>query len=188
VMWIWHHGARTVARTVGASLTPVPEFLADLAARNIPRVPGSAVFITRVNHNTPPVMKWHVKMNRALHRHVLILTVMTESVPWIEEEARLIAKEFAPDFWRVTVHYGFMERPDIPAVLRETKALGCPLQLEDVTYYIGRETITRTDVAHRLPGWQAIPYAWMVRNAAHVNDFLHLPSDAVVEIGREIAI
>jgi KUP system potassium uptake protein len=188
VMWIWHHGARTVAQTVGASLTPVPEFLAELAARHIPRVPGTAVFITRVNHNTPPVMKWHVKMNRALHQHVLILTVMTESVPWIQEEARLVAKEFAPDCWRATVHYGFMERPDIPAVLRETKALGCPLQLEDVTYYVGRETITRTDVAHRLPAWQAIPYAWMVRNAAHVNDFLHLPSDAVVEIGREIAI
>ena len=81
-----------------------------------------------------------------------------------------------------------MERPDIIAVLRETTALGCPLQLDDVTYYLGRETITRAPGKRRLPAWEVIPYAWMVRNAARVNDVLHLPSDSVVEIGREIAL
>jgi KUP system potassium uptake protein len=151
-------------------------------------VPGSAVFITRTLHDTPPVMKWHVKMNRSLHRHLLVLTIKIESVPWVPDDERLEAKEYAPNFWRATVRYGFMERPDIPAVLSQTHALGCPLQLDDVTYYVGHETITRALHGRRLPGWEAIPFAWMVRNAAHVNDFLHLPSDSVVEIGREIAI
>jgi KUP system potassium uptake protein len=187
-MWIWHRGVRAVAQSVGQALTPIPVFLADIEAHHIPRVPGSAVFITRTLQDTPPVMKWHVKMNRALHRHLLVLTIKIESVPWVPDGERLQAKEFAPDFWRATVRYGFMERPDIPAVLSQTTALGCPLQLDDVTYYVGHETITRGRRGRRLPGWEAIPFAWMVRNAAHVNDFLHLPSDSVVEIGREIAI
>jgi KUP system potassium uptake protein len=188
VMWIWHHGARVVARKVGEALVPIPAFLAEIERRGIPRVPGSAVFITRTVQDTPPVMKWHVKMNRSLHEHLLVLTIVTEAVPYIHDGARLTLKEFAPDFWRATVHYGFMERPDIPAVLRETHALGCPLQLQDVTYYIGHETITRADKKPRMPAWEVVPYAWMLRNAARVNDILHLPSDSVVEIGREIAL
>jgi KUP system potassium uptake protein len=188
VMWIWHHGARIVAQKVGEALIPIPEFLAQIQHKGIPRVPGSAVFITRTVQDTPPVMKWHVKMNRALHEHLLVLTIATESVPYIGEGARLTVQEFAPDFWRATVHYGFMERPDIPEVLRQTHALGCPLQLSDITYYVGHETITRADKGPRLPAWEVIPYAWMLRNAARVNDILHLPSDSVVEIGREIAL
>jgi KUP system potassium uptake protein len=188
VMWIWHHGARMVAQKVGEALIPIPEFLAQIELKGIPRVPGSAVFITRTVQDTPPVMKWHVKMNRALHEHLLVLTIVTESVPYIGDGARLTVQEFSPDLWRATVHYGFMERPDIPTVLKETRALGCPLQLHDVTYYVGHETITRAERRPRMPAWEVVPYAWMLRNAARVNDILHLPSDSVVEIGREIAL
>lgn len=187
-MWIWHHGAGLVARQVGEALVPIPRFLAEIESLGIPRVPGSAVFITRTLQDTPPVMKWHVRMNRALHEHLLVLTIKIESVPYLQDDARLAIRQFAPDFWRATVHYGFMERPDIPAVLREARAMGCPLQLDDVTYYVGHETITRADKAPRASAWEVIPYAWMLRNAARMNDFLHLPSDSVVEIGREVAL
>ena len=188
VMWIWHRGARAVAQSVGESLTPIPAFLAELEQQQVPRVPGSAVFITRTRQDTPPVMRWHVRMNRALHQHVLVLTVVTRSVPWIPEDARLEATQVAPEFWRAIVQYGFMERPDIPAVLQQTVALGCPLQLNDITYYVGHETITRVADGRGLPAWEVVPYAWMLRNCAHVGDYLRLPSDAVVEIGRQIAI
>ena len=188
VMWIWHRGTAAVAQAIHEKLTPIPEFLAEIAAKRIPRVPGSAVFITRTSRDTPPVMKWHVKKNRALHQHLLVLTVTTESVPWIKENERLVAKELAPDFWRATVRYGFMERPGIPAVLKQTAALGCPLQLDDVTYYVGHETIVPADDHHGLHTWEEVLYAAMVRNAVDVSDFLHLPSDNVVEIGRQIAI
>jgi len=188
VMWTWHHGVHAVVQKVGEALTPIPKFLSEIERRQIPRVKGSAVFITRTVQDTPPVMIWHVKMNRSLHEHLLVLTIVIESVPHVQDDARLVVKEFAPDFWRATVHYGFMERPDIPAVLRETHALGCPLQLNDVTYYVGHETIIRLEKPPRLPAWRVVPYAWMLRNSAHINDVLHLPSDAVVQIGREIAL
>ncbi len=187
-MLIWHRGTAAVSRAVSETVTPIGEFLADIEARHIPRVPGTAVFVTRTARDTPPVMKWHVAKNRALHQKLFVLTVITESVPWIKHSERLKITPLAPDFCRATAHYGFMERPDIPALLRLTPALGCTLQLDDVTYYVGRETIVHREDGLGLPAWQEVLYAAMARNAMHVGDFLRLPSDDVVEIGRHVSI
>jgi KUP system potassium uptake protein len=146
------------------------------------------VFISRTARDTPPVMRWHVQKNRALHQHLFVLKIIVESVPWIGDEARLQVSELAPDFWRATAHYGFMERPDIPHLLLQTPAFGCALQLNDVTYYVGHETIVHAENGSGLWHWEEQLYAAMARNALHVSDFLRLPSDGVVEIGRQIAI
>jgi KUP system potassium uptake protein len=188
LMWVWHRGTAAVTRAATQKLIPVGEFLADVKARHVPRVPGTAVFISRTTRDTPPVMRWHVQKNRALHQKLFVLKVIVESVPWIEEQQRLAVTELAPDFWRATAHYGFMERPDIPQLMQQTPAFGCALQLDDVTYYVGHETIVRADDGHGLWGLEEKLYAAMSRNATHIGDFLHLPSDGVVEIGRQIAI
>ncbi len=188
-MLIWHRGSAAVVHAASQKLIPVREFLADVKARQIPRVPGTAVFISRTSRDTPPVMQWHVQKNRALHQKLFVLKVVTESVPWIRDEGRLEVIELAPDFWRATAHYGFMERPDIPHLLQQTPALGCHLQLDDVTYYVGHETIVRAEAGRRaLWPWEQALYAAMARNALHVSDFLRLPSDSVVEIGRQVSI
>jgi KUP system potassium uptake protein len=146
------------------------------------------VFLTRSQRDVPPVMVWHVKHNRALHERLFILTVIIRQVPWVRDDERLAFEEVAPNFWRATARYGFMERPDIPALLAHAHARGCKLDLSDVTYYVGHETIVpREDGAH-LPRWLEAIYAAMQRNSVHVSDFFRLPGDSVVEIGREIAI
>jgi len=81
-----------------------------------------------------------------------------------------------------------MERPDIPAVLERAHAGGCAFDLADVTYYVGHETIIPRDDEKGLPRWVEALFALMQRNSAHVTDYFKLPPDAVVEIGREIAI
>jgi KUP system potassium uptake protein len=188
LMWIWHRGSAAVTHAASQTLIPVTEFLADVKARQVPRVPGTAVFISRTARDTPPVMRWHVQKNRALHQKLFVLKVLTESVPWIGDDGRLRVTELAPDFWRATAHYGFMERPDIPHLLLQTPALGCALQLDDVTYYVGHETIVHAEDGSGLWRWEEQLYAAMARNALHVSDFLRLPSDGVVEIGRQISI
>src|SRR5262249_26583411 len=70
IMWIWHRGAAAVFNRLAGTLIPVPEFLARVGSNNVPRVPGTAVFLTRTVRDTPPVMVWHVKHNRALHEHL----------------------------------------------------------------------------------------------------------------------
>jgi KUP system potassium uptake protein len=173
---------------VSEKLTPVAEFMAEVEAKHIPRVPGTAVFLTRTARDTPPVMNWHVRHNRALHKSLFVLTVITESIPWIKDSERLSVKELAPEFWRGIARYGFMERPDIPVLLKKTRAFGCALDLQDVTYYVGHETILHRDDGRGLGAWEEAFFAAMVRNSAHVTDFFRLPRDGVVEIGRQIAI
>jgi KUP system potassium uptake protein len=188
VMWIWHRGSEAVTARMHEALIPVPEFMADIAARNIPRVPGTAVFPTRTERDTPPVMVWHVKHNRALHQHLFVLRVEILPVPWVAPRKRITIEEIAPNYWRAEARFGFMERPHIPELLATSKALGCNIDLDDVTYYVGRETVIGREDGKGLPAWQERIFAVMERNAAHVSDFFSLPTDQVVEIGRQVAI
>ena len=188
VMLIWHTGAQAVSARLQETVEPIATFMARIAEGRIPRVPGTAVFLTRTERDAPPVMVWHLKHNRALHERLFVLTVRTEAVPWIEDATRLTFKEIAPRFWRATARYGFMERPDIPALLRTARAGGCGVGLADVTYYVGHETVVPNDSEKGLPRWLEALFAAMQRNSVHVSDYFKLPRDAVVEIGREIAI
>jgi KUP system potassium uptake protein len=188
LMYVWHRGSLAVSASLHDTLVPVPEFMLEVEANRIARVPGTAVFITRALREVPPVMVWHVRKNRSLHNTLLALTVVPESVPRIREGARLRIVPLAPNFWRATAHYGFMERPDIPALLQQAPQLGCSLQLDDLTYYVGHETIVPREDGKGLFNWEEALYAIMSRNAMHVRDFFSLPSDHVVELGRQVSI
>jgi KUP system potassium uptake protein len=188
VMYIWHLGAAAVIARLEEQTEPVDHFVARLAEARIPRVPGTAVFLTRTQRDAPPVMVWHVRHNRALHERVFVLTIITESVPWVRNSDRLTVQELAPGFWRASVRFGFMERPDIPALLRQAHERGCTIDLTDVTYYVGHETVVPRGDAKGLPRWVEALFAFMQRNASHLTDYFRLPPDQVVEIGRQVAI
>jgi KUP system potassium uptake protein len=188
VMYVWHRGATAVSNRLHESLVPIDVFLEKLKQDRVARVPGTAVFLTRAKRETPPVMVWHVKHNRALHEHVIAITATTEPVPRIPSHERVTQTQIAPGFWRADARYGFMERPNIPHLLVQLRALGCAVDLADVTYYVGHETVTARKDGKGVPRWQEIIFAAMERNAARVTDFFALPSDQVVEIGRQISI
>ena len=92
------------------------------------------------------------------------------------------------NFWRVTTHFGFMQRPDIPRLMHEATQKGCEVRLDDVIYYVGHEIILHKERGPALPHWQEAMFAAMLRNASHVTDYFRLPSEQVVEIGRQISI
>jgi KUP system potassium uptake protein len=188
VMVVWHLGARAISARLEKSVVPVDAFMAMIAGQSIPRVPGAAVFLTRTKRDVPAVMLWHVRHNRALHRTLFVLSVITEPVPWVDDRERLTVNEIAPDFWRAEARYGFMERPDVPALLRQAHERGCTIDLSDVTFYVGHETVLPAADQKALPRWIEGLFALMQRNSAHVSDYFKLPVDSVVEIGREVAI
>ena len=84
-MWIWHRGTAAANEAVIADRVPTSELIKQLQAGNIARVPGSAVFLTRSKEGVPPVLSWHVRKNRALHSHVLALTLTVMSTPRYDE-------------------------------------------------------------------------------------------------------
>jgi KUP system potassium uptake protein len=187
-MWIWHRGSEAVARRQEQSQLPVADFIAQTIAHKTPRVPGTAVFLTRTGRDVPPVMVWHLEHNRALHKQLLVLTVSTASVPRIATSKHLSIEELAPNFWRADAVFGFMEHPDIPVLLATATDHGCGIDLSDVTYYVGHETIIHRDDGKGLPRWHEAAYAFMQRNSSYVGDVLRLPQDRTVEVGRQVAI
>jgi KUP system potassium uptake protein len=187
-MWIWHRGAAAVQMRVEAELIPLSKLIEQLTTDKIARVPGSAVFFTRAKDGTPAVMSWHVRQNRALHQYVLALTMTVVNAPRVNRQDRLTVKREADCFWRAEARLGFMEHPDIPDILSECKEKGAQIDLDDVTFYVGAETIVPAEDGKGLPRWQEALFAFMGRNAARISDYLQLPYEHVVEIGREIEV
>ncbi|HLG86823.1 MAG TPA: KUP/HAK/KT family potassium transporter [Alphaproteobacteria bacterium] len=189
IMFIWHTGTKTVAIRLRETVVPIAEFMGWVASEGLcRRVQGTAVFLTRTQNGTPPVMLWYVKHSRALHQYVIALSVVTEAVPWILPEHRIEMRLESDNFWRVTAHYGFMERPNIPALLARAKEMDERMDLSDLTFIVGHETIIARTDGRGLPKWMEAIYAFMRRNSADLTDFFRLPPDRVIEIGREVAI
>jgi len=188
IMWIWHRGATAVSARIRESVIPLPDLIAKIDSDQIPRTPGTAVFLTRTTQDTPPVMVWQIKQIRSLAKELLILSIEILPVPWVAADKHLTVTEIDTDFWRAEGRFGFMEHPDIPALVKTSKSHGCSVDLSDVTYYVGHETVVARDDHKGLPGWQIGLFALMSRNSVHVSDFLSLPTDQVVEIGRQISI
>ena len=188
VMYIWHRGIASVSERVTEHPVPIAEFIASLPSRGIARVQGTAIFLSREKNETPPVVSWYVDHAHALQEHVVIVTVESALVPWIDEKERATMSEIAPDFWRVLARYGFMERPDVTQLLANLKAAGCNVEVGEGTYFIGLETIEPRDDAKGLPRWMVLIFAALQRNAVHVSDAFNFPRDRVVEIGRRVSI
>jgi KUP system potassium uptake protein len=188
IMVVWHVGMAATAERLHEAVVPIGKFMKKIKKDQIPRVPGTAVFLTRTQQDVPPVMVWHLRHNRALHQHLFVLTVNTQSVPRIREAERLTFDEIAPNFWRASALYGFIERPNIPALLEKAHIRGCNIDLDDITYYVGHETVIPRSDGKGQPRWLEALFAFMQRNSSRLTDYFRLPADAVVEIGRQIAI
>jgi KUP system potassium uptake protein len=188
IMLIWHQGTKAVLVRLSEVVTPINTFMTQIVKEQIARVPGTAVFLTRTSQDAPSVLIWHVRQNRALQENVFILKINTQSIPWVKNADRLTLKEIYPNVWRAIASYGFMERPNVPRVLR--KAI-CDhnIALDDITYYVGHATIiSSTHGGNRLPKLIEKIYAFMQRNALRESEYFQLPSNAVVEIGRQVDV
>jgi KUP system potassium uptake protein len=188
VMYIWHRGLMAIRARVHENPLPVADFLAAIAREGVARVPGTAVFLTRVKDATPPVMLWYVRHSHALHQKIIAVTLETASVPWIPAAERIRMTEPAPSFWVVSACYGFMERPDMPQLLRELAIQGCGVDLERLTYFVGSERIVPRADGAGLPRWIEATFGWLLRNSMHAPDYLNVPREQLIDLGRQISI
>jgi KUP system potassium uptake protein len=165
---------------------PLKKFVGMLGG--IARVPGTAVFLTRADSETPPVLVWHVRKNRSLHEYVLILKLIVTPSPRTKRSEWIEVERVADKFWRIEARYGFMDRPNVLAILDDCRTKGIEIDRDDVTFYIGHESIVPRDDRRGIPRWQEAIFAAMARNSVRITDVLKLPNDQVVEIGRAVAI
>jgi KUP system potassium uptake protein len=187
IMTTWHYGVEaTQRRNAKKSLQP-DKFFARLRRENVARVPGTAVFLTRLGEAIPPIIVNYVKRAGSLQRTVIALTVNFEDVPSVRLKDRVRVEELKDGFWRVTVHFGFVEIPDLPAVLALAKKDGVPI-LDEASYYIARDDVISRKERNRLSRWRVALFSFMSRNSAHAIDRFNIPSRALTEIGRRIEL
>jgi len=186
VMITWKRGRRILAERIQAEARPLEDFLKEV--RGVTRVPGTAIFMSGTASKTPPALRHNLEHNKVLHQQVIFITVKTEQVPYVPEEKRLEVEHFGDGMYRVKVHYGFMEDPNIPAILTAAEGRLLPrIDPQDTTYFLGRETIISTP-RHGMVEWREKLFALMARNATTATAFFGIPPDRVVELGEQIEI
>ncbi|RXT54383.1 potassium transporter Kup [Bradyrhizobium betae] len=187
IMTTWHYGVEaTRRRNVALSQQPA-RFFARLRKDNVARVRGTAVFLTRVGEAIPPIIVNYVKRVGSLQETVICLTVSFEHVPRIRSKDRVRIEQLDDGFWHVTVHFGFVEIPNLPAVLALAKKEGVPV-LDKASYYIERGDFSSHKHRNLLAQCRIALFSFMSRNSAHAIDRFKIPSSALVEIGRRIEL
>ena len=188
VMTTWHSGIGAMVRRHATMTEPPERFLDRLEANRIPRVPGTAVFLTRIAEAIPPLMIQHVSQIGALPQTVVALTVKFEEIPRVRLSDRLELVRVFEGFWHLTVHYGFVEIPDLPSTLRAAKDLGCPVDLDDAVYFGAHDAVVPGKTGGRLLRCRLMLFAFLFRNSVRAVDLFNLPPPNFVEIGRQIEI
>jgi KUP system potassium uptake protein len=188
IMTTWRAGANLVHVSLAQNPETSHALLADLQAKRIPRVPGTAVFLTRTTQQVPFLLIDHVKHMGALQSSVVTLTVVFEDTPRIPAGARCSVEKIADGIWHATVHFGFVEIPDLCAALNEMPGLDPSIDLGNAVYFGARDQIVRKSTKSRMSRWRVSLFAFLYRNAVKAVDRFNLPSQSVVEIGRQIEV
>ena len=188
VMVSWHFGFEAM-RHRHTMLTETPdEFFRHVKESRVPRVPGTAIFLTRLATTIPFLIIEHVAQMRALSETVIALTVKFEDTPRVAPRERIELAKLAEGFWHITVHFGFVQMPNIPAALRQAKDRKCPIDLEDAVYFGARDTV----VCSKRRSWPVRAslrlFTLMFRNSVRAVDLFNLPPKNFVEVGRQIEI
>ena len=189
-MLTWRSGVKLVERARGALRQPEEDLIETAVSKCHARLSGTAVFLASTPKGVPLALTEFVKHNHVLHQRVVLVTVLIEESPHISDEDRAEVIEIIPGITRVILHYGFMQYPTI----YEGLVLACKqgklpgIDLTDITYYVGRETIIPREDVPGMWVWRESVFAFLQRNAERSAAFFGVPTKQVVEFGTEIEI
>jgi KUP system potassium uptake protein len=190
VMLTWRGGVRLVEAARGKLRQPEEDLIETAVNKCHARLSGTAVFLASAARGVPLALTQFVKHNHVLHERVVLVTVLIEEAPHIADEERAEVIEIIPGITRVILHYGFMQYPTIYEGLilacKQGKLPG--IDLTDVTYYVGRETIVPREDIPGMWVWRESLFAFLQRNAERSAAFFGVPTTQVVEFGTEIEI
>ncbi len=182
----WSRGRLLMNRRLTESAMPMEVFIKS-ASRAATRVPGTAVFLTSTRQGVPHALLHNLKHNKVLHERILILTVVIDEVPFVRTEDRVEVTDLGENFYRLALHYGFMQQPDIPTALKHVDNCGPEIRMMDTSFFLARQTLLPS-ARPGMPIWREQLFAWMLRNAETAMEFFNLPTNRVVELGSQVEI
>ena len=188
IMTSWRRGRAILGQRVEEASIPLGDFLADLGRSSTIRVSGTAIFMTQSADVTPVVLLHYFKHSKVLHREVVLFTVHNQRRPKVPLREAVAVKELGSGFWQVVAHVGFMDDPNVPALLLHAqRTAGLAVDLKDASYFLGRETLI---LGRRAPlaTWRKALFAFLSRNARPATQFFNLPPNRVIELGTQVEL
>ncbi|HXZ48859.1 MAG TPA: potassium transporter Kup [Usitatibacter sp.] len=189
IMVTWRRGRSILARRIETSSLPLQGFLGSLFASPLQRIPGTAIFLTSAADATPHALLHSLKHYKVMHEKNVFLHVDFRDVPWVPDAERVECRSIGNECWSVVVHYGFMDRPDVPLAMQMCAAQeGLTADPMEVSYFLSREKIVPTEEKTGMALWRDRLFATMARNSSSVTDFFEIPTNRVVELGTRVEI
>ena len=187
LMQTWVSGRKLLADRTRADEVPLEGILGSLAKRQVPTVPGTAVFLTSDIEGAPTALLHSLKHYKVLHEQNIILGVMTSTSPYVADEDKIFLESFNPRFSRMIITFGYMETPNIPRALVLAKQLGMKFDIMSTSFFLSRRTLIPS-ARKGLPFWQDRIFIALAKNASSATEYFHLPTGRVVELGIQVTI
>ena len=184
-MSTWRRGRQLVAARIRRGERPIHEVLDE--HNDIKRVSGTGVFLFKDLGQAPPALINNLRHNKVLHRTTLIVSVDTGDTPRVDPTERAVVTKVEPGVFQVLLSYGFMEDPDVPQALGALSIRGLTFDPDDVTYFIGRESVVAGKAPGMHPAFEHL-FVWLNRGADSAVRFFNLPDEQVFEVGSRIEI
>lgn len=188
VMSTWRRGTEILENQAASNLEPLETLIDEIKEKPVARVPGTAVFLTGRVNDCPTTLRHHVLRNKALQEQVVVITVLAEDVARVIHDERIEIERYEQGFVRIILHYGYMQGVNVPAELAAAKALGLDVDLDDVTYYTGSQTLIPSHKEGGMAGWRDWLFTFMASNAMDPTDYYHIPSAQTVVLGQRVRI
>ncbi len=185
-MTTWRKGRSELIRKLETRV-PLKPFLEDVTRRNLPRVQGTAVFMSVSPEWTSPVLLHNLKYNKILHEKVAFLSILPADIPKVPVHERVKVEDLGQGFYRVLAYNGYMQRPTVAEIMKTASNLGLPIDEAETIYYLGRVSLFTTGDS-RMMRWRKILFAVMLRNAAPSAAYYGLPPSRVVEFGSQMQL
>jgi len=187
LMSTWKRGKQILVERIDEGGLPLPVFISSIRVQPPHRVEGTAVFLTARPDAVPHALLHNMLHNQVLHSQVVLLTVVSEDRPRVPEQERFEVEAYGDGFFRVLLHFGFMDEPDVPAALKLCHLDALDFSPMRTTYFLSRETV----IASRLEGmsrWRGNLFAFLLKNANGNLRFFNLPLNRVIELGTQVEI
>ncbi len=187
LMLTWRQGRSLLSNKLREDAIDLPSFLEAVFAHPPVRVSGTAVFLSAEVGVTPNALLHNLKHNKVLHEQNLFVNVKHHEVPWVGFDKRVQVESLGRDCWAVSLNFGFKNEPDVPEALSMLAAEGVILEEMETSYFLSRDIVIPT-IGSGMSMWREKLFASMHRNAAAAADFLHLPTNRIVELGSKVEI
>jgi len=187
VLTTWAKGRQLMRQRLERDALPLPVFIKSAAA-SVHRVKGTSVFLSASANNVPAALLHNLKHNQVLHQRVILLNVKVEEVPHVPPEKRVEVHDAGHGFYRVILHYGFMEEVDIPRDLARINTCGEPFNMMSTSFFLGRQKLIASKKVPGMALWREKLFAWMLKSSESAMEFFKLPTNRVIELGSQLQI